>query len=112
MTPAEILSPDLRTVLRRLKLSRMSDTLPERFLIAREQKMPYQDFLLLVLSDEASRRDSQSALLRAKRARLEPDMQLEAWDWTARVSFDRALFANRSSSSSIWSHVRRSDSWA
>ncbi len=27
MTPAELLSPDLRTVLRRLKLSRMTDTL-------------------------------------------------------------------------------------
>jgi DNA replication protein DnaC len=91
MTPTEPLSPDLRTVLRRLKLSRMSDTLPERFLLARQQKMPHQDFLLLVLSDEAARRDSQSALLRAQRAHLDPAMQLEAWDWTARVSFDRAL---------------------
>lgn len=91
MTPTEMLSPDLRTVLRRLKLSGIADTLPERFVLAREQKMPHQDFLLLVLSDEASRRDSQSAVLRAKRARLEPDMQLEAWDWSARVSFDRAL---------------------
>lgn len=91
MTPTDTLSPDLRAVLRRLKLSRMADTLPERFVIAREQKMPHQDFLLLVLADEASRRDSQSAVLRAQRARLDPDMQLEAWDWSAKVSFDRAL---------------------
>jgi DNA replication protein DnaC len=91
MTPTETLSPDLRQVLRRLKLSRMSDTLAERVALARQQKMPHQDFLLLVLSDEASRRDSQSAQLRAQRAHLDPTQQLEAWDETANVTFDRAL---------------------
>ena len=91
MTLTDPLSADLRTVLRRLKLSRMSDTLPERLVLARQQKMPHQDFLLLVLSDEASRRDSQSALLRAQRGHLEPALQLEAWDATANVTFDRAL---------------------
>ncbi len=91
MTPTELLSPDLRTVLRRLKLSRLSDTLPERIALARQQKMPHQDFLLLVLCDEASRRDSQSAQLRAQRAHLDPASQLEAWDETANVTFDRAL---------------------
>jgi DNA replication protein DnaC len=91
MTPTDLISPDLRTVLRRLKLSRMSDTLPERLVLARQQKMPHQDFLLLVLSDEASRRDGQSAQLRAQRAHLDPALQLEAWDSTANVSFDRAL---------------------
>lgn len=91
MTPTDLLSPDLRTVLRRLKLSRMSDTLPERFSLARQQKMPHQDFLLLVLADEASRRDSQSAQLRAQRAHLDPAMQFELWDATANVTYDQAL---------------------
>ena len=91
MTPTDPLSPDLRSVMRRLKLSRMSDTLPERLVLARQQKMPHQDFLLLVLADEASRRDSQSALLRAQRGHLEPTQQLEAWDTTANVTFDREL---------------------
>jgi len=91
MTPTDLLSPDLRTVLRRLKLSRMSDTLPERFTLARQQKMPHQDFLLLVLADEASRRDSQSAQLRAQRAHLDPAMQFELWDATANVTYDHAL---------------------
>lgn len=92
MTPtAEPLSPDLRAVLRRLKLSRMTDTLAERCVLARKQKMPHQDFLLLVLADEASRRDSQSSLLRAQRAHLDPSMHFEAWDATARVTYDRAL---------------------
>ena len=35
------ISPDLKTVLRRLKLSKMLDTLPERITLARQQKMPH-----------------------------------------------------------------------
>ena len=88
----DAITPDLRTVLRRLKLGRMLDTLPERITLARSQKMAPQDFLLLVLGDEASRRDSLSATLRAQRGHLDPTMQLEAWDDTANVVFDRALF--------------------
>jgi DNA replication protein DnaC len=105
MTPTDTLSPDLRSVMRRLKLSRMSDTLPERLVLARQQKMPHQDFLLLVLSDEASRRDSQSALLRAQRGHLEPAQQLEAWDATANVSFDHALLNELASLRFLESHA-------
>jgi DNA replication protein DnaC len=90
MNPQTI-SPDLQVVLRRLKLGRMLDTLPERFVLARQQKMPHQDFLILVLGDEASRRDSQAVTLRAQRARLDPAMQLEAWDPTAKVTYDQQL---------------------
>ncbi len=87
----QTISPDMKTVLRRLKLGRMMDTLPERLVLARQQKMPHQDFLLLVLGDEASRRDSQAVTLRVQRAKLDPAMQLEAWDSTARVTFDQQL---------------------
>ena len=61
----DIIQPELKTVLRRLKLGRLLDTLPERFALARLQKMPHQDFLLLALGDEVSRRDSLSATVRA-----------------------------------------------
>jgi DNA replication protein DnaC len=87
----DAITPDLTAVLRRLKLGRMLDTLPERLTLARQQKMPPQDFLLLALGDEVSRRESQAAILRAHRAKLDPAMQIEAWDDTARVRFDRAL---------------------
>ncbi len=53
--------------------------------------MPHQDFLLLVLSDEATRRDSLAVALRVQRARLDPAMHLDVWDPTAKVTFDRAL---------------------
>ena len=87
----DAISPDLRTTLRRLKLGRLLDTLPDRLVLARQQKMPHQDFLLLLLNDEISRRDSLGVTLRVQRARLDPAMQLEAWDPTARVTFDRTL---------------------
>ncbi len=87
----EMISPELKTTLRRLKLSRVLDTLPERLVLARQQKMPHQDLLLLVLSDEVARRESVGATLRADRARLDPAMRLEAWDATAKVTFDRTL---------------------
>lgn len=90
MTP-ETVSADLRNVLRRLKLGRLLDTLPERVVLARQQKMPHQDFLLLVLQDEATRRDTQAASFRAEKARLDAAHQIEKWDETAKVSFDREM---------------------
>ena len=88
---SDVVSPDLKAVLRRLKLGRLLDTLPERLVLARQQKLPHQDFFLLVLSDEVSRRDAQAAALRAHKALLDPTMQLELWDATAKVSFDQTL---------------------
>jgi hypothetical protein len=63
----ELISPDLKTILRRLRLSRILDTLPERLVLARQQKMPHQDWLLLILSDEATRRDSLAVTLRVQK---------------------------------------------
>jgi DNA replication protein DnaC len=88
---ADAVSKDLKTALRRLRLSPLLDTLPERLVLARQQKMPHQDFLLLVLGDEASRRDGMAATMRAQRGRLDPDFRIENWDETTKVSFDRAL---------------------
>ena len=36
---ADPISPDLKTVLKRLRLGRMIDTLPERVVLARQQKI-------------------------------------------------------------------------
>lgn len=89
----DAISPDLKTTLKRLKLSPLLATLPERIALARQQKIPHQDFLLMLLTDEVSRRDSISAQLRGQKAHLDPEQQLEVWDSTARVSFDQELWA-------------------
>ena len=88
----DAISPELKTVMRRLKLSKMLDTLPDRFTLARQQKMPHQDLLLLVLCDEVSRRDGLAATLRAQRGHLDPEMQLERWDASAAVTYDKTLW--------------------
>ncbi len=92
-TPCEALSPDLRKALRRLKLGPMQATLPERLTLARQRKVPYEDFLLQVLSDECERRDRISADTRAHKGKLDPTMVLEAWDESAKVTYDRDLWA-------------------
>lgn len=83
-----MLSHDLVTVLKRLRLGRVIDTLPERLTLAEKQSMPIEDVLLMVLSDEVSRRDASAAELRAREAGLDPAMRLESWDKSAKVTFD------------------------
>jgi DNA replication protein DnaC len=100
----ETINPDLITVLRRLKLGKLLDTLPERLALGRQRKMPLQDFLLLLLSDEVSRRDSAAAVMRAARAQLDPSMQLELWDSTAKVRYDEELLAELVSLRFVESH--------
>ena len=90
-------SPELVGLLRRLKLGRCLDTLPERLTLARGQSLPHQDFLMLLLSDEVTRRDQASAELRGRAAGLDPRMRLDTWDDSAAVGYDRALWAELTS---------------
>jgi DNA replication protein DnaC len=85
-------SAELKATLRTLKLGRMLDTLPERLTLARQQNLPHADFLQLVLADEVTRRDTNSASLRARTAGLDPGMRLDTWDTTAAVHFDQQLW--------------------
>jgi DNA replication protein DnaC len=89
--PAPVITPELKSLLRRVKLGRSLDTLPERLALAKARSLGHAEFLELVLSDEVTRRDTHSADLRARTAGLEPSMRLENWDETAAVSFDRAI---------------------
>jgi DNA replication protein DnaC len=90
---SDMISTDLKAVMRRLRLGKLIDTLPERLALARQQKMPHQDFLFGLLSDECQRRDSAASTLRSERALLDPEMLLERWDPTAKVTYDEALLA-------------------
>lgn len=94
--PVEV-SADLKALMRRLKLGRLLDTLPERLALARTNHLPHHDFLELLLADEVTRRDRQAAVQRAKKAHLDPAMLLEAWDESTPVTFDRQLWAELTS---------------
>lgn len=86
------ISPDLKQVLRRLKLGKMLDTLPERLTLAKQQHLSHAAFLELVLADEATRRDTTSAARRAHTAGLDPGMRIDTWDDTAAVRYDHTLW--------------------
>ncbi len=93
----EQISPDLKRVLRQLKLSPMLDTLPERLVLAKQQHLSHVAFLELVLADEATRRDTTSAARRARTAGLDPGMRLDTWDDTVGVRYDRTLWTELTS---------------
>ena len=95
--PVDPIGPDLVKTLRALKLGGLRDSLPERLALARQRKMGHAAFLELLLADEVSRRDSRSAMLRAKTAGLDPSMRLDTWDDTADLRYDRTLWSDLTS---------------
>jgi DNA replication protein DnaC len=90
---ADTVSVELRQVLRDLKLSGVLDTLPERVALARQNHLPHQEFLTVVLADEVARRERRSATTRARAARLDATMTLEGWDDATDAVYDRDLWA-------------------
>jgi DNA replication protein DnaC len=90
--PTPVISSELKAVLRQVKLGRCLDTLPERLALAKARTMGHAEFLELVMSDEVTRRETSSAALRAKTAGLDPDMTLEHWDESTKVSFDHQVW--------------------
>src|ERR1700683_4575420 len=100
--PAPSVSPELRSLMRTLTLGRLLDTLPQlnrgvlwdtlpqRRALARSHEFSHMEFLEQLFSDEVQRRDGDSAGRRARAAKLDPTMTLEAWDDTAKITYDRA----------------------
>ena len=95
--PVDPVGADLSQILRTLKLGGLTDTLPERLALARQQKMGHAAFLELLLSDEVTRRESRSAMLRAAKAGLDPAMRVESWQDHGELSYDRGLWSDLTS---------------
>lgn len=72
-------------------VSPCSTSRPSHVTRARQAKMTHQYFLQLVLSDEVTRPDGKSAVVRAQRANLDPAMVIDAWGDSSGVTFDRDL---------------------
>jgi DNA replication protein DnaC len=89
---APAVTPELKALLRRVKLGRCLDTLPERLALAHTGGMGHAEFLELVLADEVTRRETTSADRRAKAAGLDPEMTLDCWDDTANITYDRRVW--------------------
>jgi DNA replication protein DnaC len=85
------ISPELKSAMKGLRLGRLLPTLPERIALATKNDIGLEDFLLMLFSDEVSRRQSASASLRAEKAGLDPEMVFERWDKSSAVSLDKRV---------------------
>ncbi len=92
--PLDPLGADLLTALRAVKLGALKDTLPERLTLAKARGLSHAAFLQLILDDEITRRDSRSAMLRARTAGLDATMRLQTWDEPDDLTYDRALLSD------------------
>ena len=88
---SKTLSPELIQVMKDLRLGQILPTLADRIGLAEKDELPLQDFLLGLFSDEVERRRDTSPARRAHDAGLDPDMVLERWDKTAKVTYDRRV---------------------
>jgi DNA replication protein DnaC len=79
----------LKSVLKRLKLSGILATLPERVAYASKAKLSPPDFLELVLQDEIDRREHKNLAVRLAKACFEQEQTLESFNWDAPITFDR-----------------------
>ncbi|MCA1789398.1 MAG: ATP-binding protein [Thioalkalivibrio sp.] len=81
--------PSLKAVLKRLKLSGLVDTLPDRAAYAQKAALTPFDFLELALQDEIDRRENKNLATRLDRAGFDEAHTFEDFDWDAPVTFDR-----------------------
>lgn len=84
-------SPELTQTLKALKLGKLLPLLPERLRQARERKMDPQDVLVTILGDEVHRRQRQRLSARARKAGLDPSRVFDAWDDSAKITYDHHL---------------------
>ena len=84
------IEPELKTVLKKLKLSGILATLPDRLAYARKEQLDFTQFLELILSDEVERRDHVHVSNRLRDAGFEEECTLERFDWSAKIRIDKA----------------------
>ena len=101
---SKTVSPALTTAMKRLRLGKILDTLADRLVLAEKEKMPIEDFLQMIFSDEIERRNSSASQRRADEAGLDPDMVLERWDKSAKVTYDRRVFQELASLRFVEAH--------
>jgi DNA replication protein DnaC len=80
---------ELKQTLKRLRLSGLLATLPDRVAYAKGTKLSYPEFLELILNDEIQRREDTNVSTRLKNASVDLDQTFERFDWDAAITVDR-----------------------
>jgi DNA replication protein DnaC len=81
-------------MLKQLRLSGILDSLDKRNREAVEHKMPYTDFLALLIQDEVARREHKKFNLRIRRAGFRSSKTLEQFDFDFNPGIDHTLIAD------------------
>jgi DNA replication protein DnaC len=82
-------TPEVKHLLKALRLSGILSTLPDRVSYAAGNKLTHQEFLELVLSDELERRRHGALERRLQNAGVDRDQVMERFDWDAKITLDR-----------------------
>ena len=85
--------PELAPLLKRLRLSGILDSLETRNREAVANKIPYTDFLALLIADEVARREHKKFNLRIRRAGFRSSKTLEQFDFDFNPAIDHTLIA-------------------
>ena len=80
---------ELKQYLKKLRLSPLLTTLPERAAYAKGNKLTHLEFLEMLLSDEVERRNHGALDRRLQQANVNHDQILERFDWDAKITLDR-----------------------
>ena len=83
--------PELAPLLKRLRLSGILDSLETRNREAVANKIPYTDFLALLIADEVARREHKKFNLRIRRAGFRSSETLEQFDFDFNAAIDYTL---------------------
>lgn len=81
--------PELIPMLKQLRLSGITDSLEARNRQAIEEKLPYTDFLAMLVQDEIARRAHKKLTLRVRRAGFTNHKTLESFDFTFNPAINR-----------------------
>ena len=83
--------PELAPHLKQLRLSGILDSLEARNRQAIEAKMPYTEFLAVLIQDEIARREQKKFALRLRRAAFRASKTIEQFDFERLPQLNRTL---------------------
>jgi DNA replication protein DnaC len=86
--------PELTPLLKQLRLSGILESLPVRNREAIEKKLPFTDFLALLIQDEVARREQKKFATRVRRAGFRGEKTLEGFDFAFNPHIDQAQIAD------------------
>ena len=85
-------TPELKALLRRVKLGRCLDTLPDRLTLATTGQMGHAEFLEHVLDDEVTSSETTTADRRSRAAGIDSDITLDLCEHTDNITYDHRVW--------------------